>query len=222
MTLGSSGTGPWTSEIASVTTRPAAAPSCPPLIAERCFLHAVQAVDRDPGLHEQCGSWLILSASVSPAAGSASSADAPPESSTSSVSIAADASGPAPARAARRRRSRRWDPGGRRRTTRNRGSGQIADLRPGDHAGDDGGRAARANAAAIGHAALPAATTMSDRRRQRRERGVCGRRLEQTRAGAIASSAPRKIRSRSERRLESGTVSDAASGRASRTGRSPR
>ncbi len=83
MTDGSSGTGACTSEIASVRLRAAAAPSRPPLTADRCLRTQFNRSMGRPA-RRSTSVARIFSSSVSGGAGAASMADAPPDRSTTS------------------------------------------------------------------------------------------------------------------------------------------
>ena len=119
MTLGSSSIGATTSEIASVSVRPAhAAARRPPLMPDRCLRTQLSSSMARPS----CMSARVIccfSANVTPGTGRHSSAEAPPDSSTMSRPSAGT---PLQRRATHqpRPRSRRWASGVRRCTTRHR------------------------------------------------------------------------------------------------------
>ena len=223
ITLGSSATGPWTSEIASVRLRPAAAPSRPPLIAGQVLPHAVQSVDRHAGAHQHLRGRQLVVERRAPA-------PAPPAAPTRRPTAARPAprsrpvGGPARAPAGRPRRSRRSDPDARREPLEPRGSGRPAPrFGPATIPSTTCGPARVANAAAIGQRRLAGGDDddrqAGDRRRARRApTAASSRAAEQSRSA-------RRARMRCESCAKSGRGSGSVKlrwDRASRTGRSPR
>ena len=117
MTDGSSGIGPCTSEIASVTVprRGRGKPSA--LDLREVLAHAVEPADRHARAHQRRrASHLVLERDAG--TGAASNADAPPDSSTTSAASSADRPGAARARAGRRHARGVWRQGGRPRRLR--------------------------------------------------------------------------------------------------------
>ena len=222
MTEGSSGTGPTTSEIASVTTAPrAAAASQPPLMADRClrtqFIRSIGTPARSSD-RVAC----TLSSRLTPGTGTASAAEAPPDSSSTSNPSPATCSASASA----------WRPAARLPPSGTGCPTRIHSSRPRSKSAGRLGAATRPAltstprraryAAAIGAAALPAATSVTGRPATA---STCPLRpsARATSLGAAAPSIPAAaIASRWRRRTTVETFSGSSSGRTRPTDALPR
>src|SRR4029079_7836506 len=191
ITAGSSSTGAQTSDSAKVTDRPARAPSCPPLIADRCFRTAFMSPIASP-LASSARVTAILSSSEMPSAGHHHIAPARPDSTTTSTS-------PRRAAASASTSARRPDSA--------LSASGIGCAPQATNRSRTRSRWCSTNPSAIGRAALPAATTVNCRFEGNEYREAArsrSRRASPPRSAA--SSNARASRRRSERGEERGSV----------------